>query len=328
VAQYGLEEALATWTNATLSAYSGPISGALENGGQTLGTYNVRVMRLGEPAGQSRLFALESEGRITRGQHTAVRRVGSFFRTTTAALPYTSAITVLGLLEAAGNSTIDGSDQCTADVVPGVTALDPAYVTGLMKNPNEARITGDPAIHPEPDMTLNTLRTFGEMQLADLIDAATHRYEGSQHLQHMAPSGTTVCNTADPLNWGDPSPTPGPCGSYYPIVYVNGNLKLDVGVGQGILIVDGDLLVDGNLEYSGVLIVRGSLTMAGTGNKLNGSVIVMGDGELDTQSAQSGNAVVQYNSCKVREALENNMRVRPLANRSWFADSPPLPAGP
>jgi hypothetical protein len=334
VAQYGLEEALATWTNSTIASYTGPITRTLWSGGKPLGEYQIRVMHLGEPAGGSRLYSLESEGRVTRGQQTAVRRVGSFFRTTTAELPYTSAMTVLGQLEAGGNSTISGSDDCTADVVPGVSAVDQSLVTGVMKNPNSARITGAPAVKQEDDMTTATLSTFGELTLSDLIAAATRHIPGPTHEQHMGPrtttdqSGQTVCDTGHEKNWGgDPSASSGPCSNYYPIIHVDGSLKLDVGKGQGIMIVSGNLEVDGNFEYSGVVIITGSLTMAGNGNKIGGSVIVMGDGELDTESTQSGDAVVQYDSCAVRNALEGNLRVRPLASRAWFADTPPLPAG-
>jgi Tfp pilus assembly protein PilX len=328
VAQYGLEESLATWTNAALAGYTGPVTRTLWSGARPLGTYQIRMMHLG-----NRLYALESQGEVPRGQQTATRRVGALVRTTTAQAPYRSAMTVIGGLTREGNATISGTDQCGSDATaPGVVAKDDDLITGVTKGSGEEMITGSPAVAEDPDMTLDKLNDFGDIDLDELISMATHYYQGNPaHPQHMAPattvdgSGATVCNTAVNLNWGDPSDTPGVCGSYYPIIYVNSNARLDVGKGQGILIVKGDLEVKGNFEFSGVVIVKGSFFMEGTGSKLNGSVIVQGEGSVDTENAQSGNAKVQYNSCKVNAAFANNLRVRPVASRSWLADAPPLP---
>jgi hypothetical protein len=324
VAQYGLEEALGTWTNATIAGASSPVTGSVAIGGSDLGTYRVGVLPLG-----NRLYAIESEGVITRGGQTATRRVGSFVRLSAANAPFPSAISVLGQLSAEGNATISGQDQCAADQVAGVTARNQNDVTGEWKNPNERRIHGLPPIDEKSTMDAATLMSFGEITLDDLIESAAWRYTGDQHLQHMAPQSTTVggatiCDVTKPKNWGDPSDTPGPCGDYYPIVYVDGNLALDVGVGQGVLIVNGNLTITGNIIFSGIMISTGTFLMEGTGNKVNGTVIALGDSDVDT-AGTSGNTVVQYNSCKIREALNNNLRVRPLANRSWFTDAPPLP---
>lgn len=332
VAEYGIEEALGTWTNATIVGYTGPINRSVSVGGREIGTYQLRVTRLGDPAVGVRLYAIESQGRAMRGQQEAIRRVGAFVRTTSANAPYTSAMTVIGSLTRAGNATISGSDQCGAGgTAPGVIALDQSLITGVTKGSGEEMITGSPAVDQDPDMDLEKLSDFGDIDLDELISMSTHRYSGNPAWpQHMAPAtttdqGTTICNRSVDLNWGDPSPTPGVCGNYYPIIHIDSDARLDVGRGQGILIVEGDLEIKGNFEFSGVVIVKGSFHMEGTGSKLNGTVIVQGEGSVDTESGQSGNAKVQFNSCKVKEAFENNLRVRPVASRARFGDVPPLP---
>jgi hypothetical protein len=324
VADYGLEETLATRTTATVAD---PSSGTLWVGGRRLGNYAVTVLHLG-----NRVYAVQSEGRVVRGDQEAVRRAGAFVRTTTASAPYTSAMTVIGSLNREGNATISGTDQCGSEsTAPGVMALDQSLISGVTKGSGEPMITGSPAVGEDPTMSLDKLNDFGDIDLAELISMATHQYSGNPAWpQHMAPatttdaSGNTICNRTVNLNWGDPDATPGVCGNYYPIIHINSNARLDVGRGQGILIVDGDLEVKGNFEFSGVVIVTGSFHMEGTGSKLNGTVIVQGEGSVDTESGQSGNAKIQYNSCKVKEAFAHNMRVRPLASRSWFTDTPPL----
>jgi hypothetical protein len=328
VAQYGMEEALATWTNAAIAGYTAPVTRAFWNGSRQEGSYTLRVMHLG-----ARLYALESQGQVPRGPQVATRRVGAFVRTTSASAPYTSAMTVIGSLNREGNATISGTDQCGEEsTAPGVMAIDQSLISGVEKGSGEQMITGSPAVDQDPDMTLDKLSDFGDIDLAELISMATHRYSGNPAWpQHMAPatttdqSGQTICNTTIDLNWGDPADLPGACGNYYPIIHIDSNAKLDVGRGQGILIVDGDLEIKGNFEFSGVVIVTGSFHMEGTGSKLNGTVIVQGEGRVDSESGQSGNAKIQYNSCKVKAAFENNLRVRPLASRGWLADTPPLP---
>jgi hypothetical protein len=106
-------------------------------------------------------------------------------------------------------------------------------------------------------------------------------------------------------------------------------LNLTTGRGQGILIVDGDLHIDGNMEFSGVVIVRGNFTMKGTGQgtgKINGTVIVQGHGEVDTESTTSGNALIEYNSCAIENAFQSALRLRTFPSRGWLVDPSPFPA--
>jgi hypothetical protein len=286
----------------------------------------VGVMPLG-----NRIFALESRGRVVRGHQTATRRVGAFVRTTTAQAPYTSAITVFGHLNRAGNATISGTDLCGGTAAAGVMAVAEGMVTGQTQGQKQ-KIFGEPPVDYDPNMTQDKLSDFGDIDLDYLRENATFRYQGNPAWpQNMAPTttinsaGQSVCNLGDTNNWGDNTENPGPCGGYYPIVHIQGNGKFDTGEGQGIIIVDGDLYIDGNFDFAGVVIVTGKLFMAGTSTKIKGMVIVQGGGELDTLSEQEGTSMIQYDSCKVRNAFNSNLRVRPLVSRSWFTDTPPLP---
>jgi Tfp pilus assembly protein PilX len=332
VAQYGIENALATWTNSSIAGYTAPVTASLWNGSRQVGTYQITVMPLGQ-----RLYALESEGRTVRGSQTAIRRVGSFVKTTSAAPQYTAAVTVVGALTREGNATITGTDQCLEEpTAPGVLARDQTLIQGITKgsqqNP-EYMITGAPAVDQDETISLATLSQFGDIGLAELLQMATHYYQGNpatpknmEPATTQGPGGEQICDASVNLNWGEPLPG-SVCSNYYPIIHIDSDALIEVGRGQGILIVSGDLEVAGNLEFAGVVIVAGKLTMSGTGNKIAGTVIVQGDGDVGT-SGTSGNATIQYDSCKIREAFENNLRLRPLASRSWFADTPPLPAGP
>lgn len=327
-AEYGLEEQVSGWTNAhldglppaTVSTF-GPFP--VTNGARQVGAYTIRVAPLG-----GRTYLVQSEGELNRGNRTARRRMAKLVRTYQSQLPYNTAMTVFGELAAGGNALISGEDQCSADEVPGVMAVDTSLVSGVAKNQHEDRIVGDPAVDDDPNME----DVLAEFDFDALGAAATHHYEGNENPSGMGPvtideDGQEICDKSDPNNWGEPYNTMHPCADYYPVISVDGDFKLTTGIGQGILIVDGDLEIAGNIEFSGIVIVKGSFKMTGTGSgtgKINGTVISQGSGEIDTDNMTSGNAQVQYNSCKIEEAFNAGMRVRPFNERAWIVDASSL----
>jgi len=334
MAEYGLDQTVGTWGSSALGGVPGAIQTfdpvPVMNGSAELGEYQMRVMPLG-----GRTYMLESEGRVVRGTQTAVRRVGGLVRTTTGQLPYTAAVSVYGQLSAGGNAEITGfdADVCYGGNVPAVVAVDTLLVSDGQGGKD--RITGEPDVVAEPGMTTAELSDFGDVDLSDLIAMASKVYEAGESQNGMQPQGMTgpdgsqVCNTSVRSNWGepdkpDPMTDPPPiCINHYPIIYAKGNLTLQTGRGQGILIVNGDLRMTGNMRFYGVVIVLGSFFTAGTGNHVGGSLIIHGDGDLDSQSVSTGNSLVQFASCRIEDAF-SELPIRPFASRSWVVDPPPL----
>lgn len=323
VAEYGLEEALGTWKNDVLAGVTAtkafsPVD--VYAGGELLGSYTLSARRIGQY-----LFLVTSEGRVTAGPRQAVRRVGSMVRTLKIDTPIPTALAVYGRLTSTGNSTIRGEDNggpgCTAgDAVPGVLATSDTMV---VREGNAAEISGDPPIDSNPYLTPEMMAEFGAVNLQDLINSATHRYEADAELTQMEPSTTTdpygneVCDETDQLNWGDPSGT-GPCSSHMPIIYGEGDLHVKVGTGQGVMIVEGDLYAAGNYDFYGLVIVKGNLYIEGVGNHIEGSVLIMGEGSLESESVSAGKSLVQYSQCRIDRAFNASLRPRPLASRSWM----------
>lgn len=331
VAEYGLEEALGSWTNADLLYETWDPDGAVTTGsGAVVGTYQRSVVPLGGDR-----FLIAAHGRTARGFRRADRRLGVLVETINGALPYTSALTVYGAMSVKGNSTIDGTDEpgggslCGpgSGMVPGVTVATPGAVTAS----GSAEIIGDPPEQVVPGMTRESLRHFGPIALQDLISSATITLSpgatvtGAGPVTRLDGSGATVCDRSGTSNWGDPTGA-GPCRDHMPIIHVPGSLKVSGGTGQGILVVDGDLDASGGFSFYGVTIVTGTLKTTGTGAHFNGTVIVQGDGELDSQSTQAGNSVVQYSQCRVQRAFDAALRIRPLDHRSWIDLSGVAPA--
>lgn len=334
VAEYGLDEAVGTWSSGALGGAPGAVQTfdpvTVMNGPAALGEYGITVMPLG-----GRIYMLESEGRVTRGPQEAVRRVGGFVRTTNGQLPYNAAVSVYGQLSAGGNAEITGfdADDCLGSNVPAVVAVDTSLVSDGQGNKD--RITGEPDVEADPNMTTSELSDFGDIDLSDLIAMATKVYEAGESQNNMQPvamtgsDGNQVCNTAVRHNWGepnrpDPMPDPAPvCMNHFPIIYAKGDLTLQTGRGQGILVVNGDLRMTGNMQFYGIVIVLGSFFTAGTGNHVGGSLIIHGDGNLDSESVSTGNSLVEFSSCRIQDAF-NDLPIRPFASRSWIVDPPPL----
>jgi Tfp pilus assembly protein PilV len=349
VAEYGLQETLANLGTTQLSEVGTAqvvevASGVVANGSRQVGSYEVRAMGLG-----GLVYLLESEGLVERGQHTAVRRVSALVRASRGDVPFEGAITAIGSFERTGQSRVDGNDFCSADIKPGVTVTNDSLVTST----GAGYIDGSPRIREYPDLNVDTLRSFGDWSLDDLIAMADIQYAGtpadptvmrpavttdSQGNQFCSPTAYGPYATGQHHNWGEPLPPTNSdhvaaCAGHYPIIHSAGNLRLTSGRGQGVLIVEGNLEVDGNFAFDGVVIVTGNLTMAGTGgqtggSKINGTVIVHGQSYLDPDAegdhVASGNALIQWDSCAVANAL-GSLRTRQLRARSWMSDAPALP---
>jgi hypothetical protein len=112
------------------------------------------------------------------------------------------------------------------------------------------------------------------------------------------------CDLSDISNWGDPQNPTAPCGGYFPIIYINGSARMQSGgIGQGILLVEGDLDLRGGFEFYGVIIVQGELSTQGAGNRIYGGVMA-NNAEFSSQS-MTGGSVVQYSSCSLESARES-----------------------
>ncbi len=136
------------------------------------------------------------------------------------------------------------------------------------------------------------------------------------NINGTAPDSTNAgaCNTGQAFssNWGNPENPGAACFNWYPIIHVNGG-----GVGQGVMLVDGDLDLRGNFVFYGIIIVQGSMSTQGSRNRVYGGVMAS-NASFEAQ-ALVGGSVVTNSTCAVSRAVINSSltRVRPLASRSW-----------
>ena len=321
----GLVDAMGQW-NSAFSAL--PLWGdtAVTRNYSGLGQVTTRVTRMTDL-----LYFLDVEATVTRGGvmlSGASRRVGVTVRLATADMEPRAALTTRGPTALSGTAEVHGEDEvpsgwgsfCPASLVdkPGILTDDSSQVS----TQGAADITGDPMVEEDPTIDDLTFRQFGALTWDDLTDMADIRMSGGS-LTTLEPDSTAsgVCRTgqAFPSNWGNPENPGVACSEWFPIIHVTGNANIQSGgVGQGVLLVDGDLDLRGNFAFYGIIIVQGRMRTQGQGNRVHGGVLAS-NAVLDTQ-ALTGGSVITTSTCAVSRAVSESAsltRARPLHARSW-----------
>jgi len=319
-AESGMADALSNWNQSVYGAF--PVDTPQALASVTVGRtrYTPIITRL-----NSTLFLVSSRGEQVdaSGAVLARRMLGTLARLTPTVVDVQAAVTSKGVVKVGGSSTVDGNDHtptgwtdCPAPgaAKAGVRTDQVVQVTG------SATTLGSPPVNQHDATVVDSLFTnpFNELMAIATITLPGGNYNG------MAPSTTGSplrCNRTNHLNWGEPwrAPTAGTvplCQGYFPVIYSPGNLQLQNGRGEGILLVQGDLDIRGNFEFTGLIIVRGQLKSNGTGNKVTGGILAQ-NADLGDLTTLIGNPVANYSACAVSKALSASASVRPITERSW-----------
>ena len=308
--------------------------GALPSWGDTtvtedypgVGSVTTRITRMTDY-----LYFVDAAGTVTRGGAMlsgASRRVGVTIRRVTADMAPPAALTTRGPTQLTGTAEVHGEDEMPAGwggVCPGGLEDKPGILTddtSQISTLGAAQITGDPEVAEDTSIADSTFTQFGDLEWDELTAMADIVLSGGS-ITTMAPDSTIGgdCRTgqAFPSNWGNPENPGAACFEWFPLIHTTGDANVQSGgVGQGILLVDGDLELRGFFVFYGIIIVQGSVNTQGSGNRVYGGVMAS-NADLESQSFVGG-SVVTNSTCAVSRALLKNpnlTRVRPLASRSW-----------
>ncbi len=121
-----------------------------------------------------------------------------------------------------------------------------------------------------------------------------------------------VCAEDDAWNWGDPERPGSPCGEMVGVRAAASGLRMDGGVGQAAIVVDGDLELSGDARLYGFVIASGSLRVLDRA-ELHGVAVAAGGVLVETGARVEGSA------CWAGRAL--------LAARAQWMPRPTLLAG-
>lgn len=181
-----------------------------------------------------------------------------------------------GALVEAGDAVVDGSDLLSEGEGGSGTACAP-YRSRL------------DSVFPVPwlppslrvDATTDSLPSLGLLGPGALRARVADRIAGTLSPQPVVDSG--VCADA-PDNWGSPTDPEGPCGGRRVTRYASGDITLEGGEGQGLVLVEGSLTLRGGAVLAGLVVVRDTLRL-GSGARITGLVrvggpVVLGSGSL------------------------------------------------
>jgi hypothetical protein len=324
LSERGMNEVMANWPASTMAALAMWDTTTTTSTFST-GSVDTRVTRLGD-----RLYLLESTSLVTRGGSElqgATRESGMVVRLFSAELDPPAALTTRGDTDLKGTAEVHGEDQdppswggqCSGTLTnkPGILIDDASRVDVVS---GAAEITGVPPVQEDTTISDATFTEFGEITWSDLT-ALADKVIAAGTINNTEPVEVAgACDTSHWYNWGDPVDPTAPCGNYFPIIHITGDASIQSnGVGQGILLVDGNLHMQGGYTFHGIIIAQGEFSTAGNGNRVYGGVMAS-NADLDDQQI-TGGSVVTYSGCAVERALLNNTsltRPRPLANRSWI----------
>jgi len=326
-AEAGLNDAVATQTAAALLAL--PIdpdpAAATDLGSRAVGygtSASTQINRLTD-----NLFLVRSLGTRTNaaGGQLAARSLGQLIRLVQLDIQVQAGLTALGDVTITGGAEVTGIDGVPPDWITQGAACPPLEdVTGVRYNEGELTTSGNGMFGGVPDSALDaTLNAADMREDFDKLKALATLTVTSDNPAATGPAYTAGipprCDTDVETNWGEPVLITDPCFDYFPIIYHYGNLRLQGGRGQGILLVEGDLTATGGMVFYGPVFVTGTLSTSGNsgqGAKFFGGVIA-GNVALDDLTKLAGGALVSYSSCAIHRALQNSATPAPLAERSW-----------
>lgn len=279
-------------------------------------------------------YFITATGEVTEGGARwagAQRTIGIVTKMIFADIEPPAALTTRGPTTVKGGAVIDGTNTTPPSWDPYCTTFPTNDTTGVLTNDTSeigtvgsGEIMGSPEYDQDSTIVDSTFTTFGNMTWSELTALA--QAEGKD-VSSLRPTingtgpvldGSGNCDESHLQNWGDTLPS-APCGSYFPLIYVNGDVTIQSGgIGQGILLVDGNLDLRGSFLFYGIIIVQGNFETQGSGNRVIGGVLASNSGTMDQDL--TGSSHVTYSTCANRRAILNNAslsRSRPLAERSW-----------
>jgi hypothetical protein len=312
-AEAALYSALSSWSSAERSRQavgSTAASTATNNASVHTTTYVTRLT--------SRVFSITSEAMFVSGN--VARRVSLLVR-----LPF-DARPVRGALISAVDVTIGAQVRFATDSTPCDTASAAVVLT-----PN-AGLAIDADIPPasQPSMLRDSIADDSSIYLrvADtwwsaLAQRADIRLAADARITPTPIVVAGQCSTSD-ANWGDPLGLIAECAHRAPLVYVPGDLTIDGGAGQGVLLVEGHLAIAGPFTFSGQIVARHGIETLADNIAISGAVYAWRSSSDASVSHAITNDVrlthattLRYSACDARHGIASWLQPRRVRERAW-----------
>jgi hypothetical protein len=277
-------------------------------------------------------FWAMSEGTAGRPSlRTAARRaVNVIYRLAVADPGVRAALTVSDSGEVRNGGVVVGSDSliagpqviaaCASPSTPvaGIAAPDTMRICDGGCGSTSGSVRGSPPLLAD-SMAADPQRytVLGGRTWQSLTAAADVILPPNAIVTPAAVASAGACQRTAPDNWGEPVPG-SPCRWYFPIIWARGDVTVSGGVGQGILLADGDIRFAASASFTGLVVARDDIVILPGGGTILGAALA-GDsrrGTGDHTLIESG-GLIQFSACGVRSALYGAARLERVRQRAW-----------
>ncbi|UCC73235.1 MAG: hypothetical protein JSV86_01330 [Gemmatimonadota bacterium] len=296
------------------------------------GSYTARVVRVGRAADSlKRYFYIEAVGRPP-GPSLGERRQAMVVRARYPKLCCQAAVTVGGeemdftggkneIVSGFNHNPTGGYGPWPDSVCAGVSTVDTvgAIIDSDVSIDDPTRVEGSPAAYiVDSSLQENVFpANIGDLSYAEIVAEADFTFSPPDSLivygSDLDPRIVNgKCDRSYQYNWGAPMSPSHPCFKFFPIIHVNGHLKIKSATVQGIFVVEGALDLDDARLY-GIALARDDLILRGP-SRLFGVAWAMDD------LRYVGAVPRMYVSrCAAERAvrLSNLTRPRPVSPRAW-----------
>jgi hypothetical protein len=275
---------------------------------------NIFVARL-----TSRLFSIVAETR--RDRDGVARRVGLLVRLPGAANGLRAALVSAVDVSIGPDVRIETDSGSCGDTATAAVVLAPA-----------AALTIDPAVRAERRPTVlhdstagdsSAYLQFGSVWWSDLALAADIHLPRDAHVTPAPVTSGSGCVRVD-TNWGDPNSLTSVCAARAPTIISDGDLTIDGGVGQGVLLVAGHLTIDGPFVFSGQIVARGGIEMRADNIAISGGVYAWRASPaadstriVATRVVLTRHTTIRYSRCDMRHGVASWQQPRRVRRYAW-----------
>ena len=262
-----------------------------------------------------RLYAIVADARDSSDR--AARRVTLLVR-----LPYTASALRAALVSAAdvtlGPDVRFLADSSCGDSAAPAIALAPQATLSV-----DTSLTGrQPTVLRDSAAADSSTYWLSGGSWADLAAKADVRLASGVHVSPAPSTDNGLCSTSDD-NWGDPNSS-GACATRVPVIYADGDLSIDGGLGQGVLLVAGHLTIAGPFVFSGQIVARGGIETVADNITISGAVYAwrMRNDSVIARGATASvelthQATLRFSRCDAWHGMASWLQPRRVRERAW-----------
>jgi formylmethanofuran dehydrogenase subunit C len=319
-AETGITAAFAAWDPSwnDYGVYGDSVQGVISPiPGNASVRYTNTVRRM---AGRTYLITSRGEKLDRTGNVMATRLIAMMGKVLIPWIDVEAAVTTSGTVKVNGSAvSIDGHDTAPATW----TGCGPLTDAIGIRTAGVVQTSGSPTIAGSPPMRQNDTTVVDSVFLTPFASlqarATILTFSGNSIGPPVVAGSPAKCDASVATNWGQPKHdgTFVPCYNYFPIVYVAGNLQLNTGRGQGVLLVNGDLELKGNVEFYGLIIATGKVSTSTGSPTVYGAIL-----SNHNDDEFKGNPAVTYSSCAVQRVLNTSGTAVVLKDRAWIQVNP------